>query len=174
MRFIITALGFLLSVGAYAADAPSTNFAMTTNAFLDTGALPTLYTCDSKDVSPQLSWINPPPKTQSFALIVSDPDAPDGTWYHWVVYNLSSKTTELAENAEKLPAGAISGKNSWGKTQYNGPCPPKGSIHNYEFTLYALDTKLPPDADTKKVMDEIKKHTIKKAQLTTVYSRWLQ
>lgn len=138
--------------------------------------MPTLYTCDSKDVSPELSWTNPPAKTQSFAIIVSDPDAPSGTWYHWIAYNIPSSVKELAENTTQLPSGALAGRNSWGKTQYNGPCPPKGSVHTYVFTLYALDTKLkiPADPDGKTILEAIKDHTVGKAEITGVYTRWLK
>jgi Raf kinase inhibitor-like YbhB/YbcL family protein len=172
MRRIIALMSALvLSISAHAAD----EFAMNTNAFLDAGALPVLYTCDGKDASPQFTWSNVPAKTQSFALVVSDPDAPSGTFYHWVIYNLPTSTKELAEGIQKLPAGTLVGKNSFGKMQYNGPCPPKGTAHTYVFTLYALDGKLkvPAGAEGKEVLAEIKDHTVGTAKLTTVYSRWV-
>jgi Raf kinase inhibitor-like YbhB/YbcL family protein len=164
-------LGLAFSMSANADD-----FSLATNAFLDTGALPVLYTCDGKDVSPQLSWSNPPDKTQSFVLIAEDRDAPNGTFYHWVVYNLPASAKELAEGTVKFPGNTLLGVNSWDKNQYNGPCPPKGSAHTYYFTLYALDAtvKLPAGADGKTVLASIKDHIIKKAELSTVYSRWLK
>jgi Raf kinase inhibitor-like YbhB/YbcL family protein len=167
-------LGLVLSVTAKTASAD--DFALTTNAFLDTGALPVLYTCDGKDVSPQLSWSNPPEKTQSFALIASDPEAPNGTFYHWVLFNIPSSGKELAEGVKDFPSGTLVGQNSWNKPQYDGPCPPKGTAHTYHFTLYALNApiKLPAGADGKTVVAAMKDHVIKKVELTTVYSRWLK
>lgn len=180
MRIILLLASFLISFSmatvTKADDAAKANsLALATNAFLDTGVLPVLYTCDGKDVSPQLSWSNVPAKTKSLVLILSDPDAPTGTWYHWVVYNIPKETAKLAEGINPLPAGVLAGKNSWDKAQYNGPCPPKGTAHTYIFTLYALDNKLslPAGADGKTVMSAIKNHTLQKTQLSTVYSRWL-
>lgn len=163
-------LFFFVSYSAYAAD-----FAFTTNAFLDTGALPVLYTCDGKNISPELSWSGVPAKTQSFVLIFSDPDAPGGTFYHWLLYNIPENVKELTEGMQSLPAGTLIGVNSFGKMQYNGPCPPKGSAHTYIYTLYALDTKLklPPGVDGKTLLENIQDHVLQKVTLTTVYSRWL-
>jgi Raf kinase inhibitor-like YbhB/YbcL family protein len=164
-------LNILFSFNAFADD-----FTFTTNAFLDTGALPVLYTCDGKDVSPDVSWSNPPPKTKSYALIVSDPDAPGGVFFHWVVYNIPANTKELAEGITDFPKGTLLGTNSFNKNQYNGPCPPHGTAHTYFLTLYALDAPvtLPAGADGKTVLDNIKDHIIQKVQLSMVYSRWLK
>lgn len=179
MRFLlwisclITSLFFYTT--SFADDAPAT-FTLTTNAFLDTGALPVLYTCDGKDSSPQFSWSNPPAKTKSYVLIVSDPDAPNGIFYHWIVYNIPAATTELAEGVTAFPTNTLVGKNSMGEKKYNGPCPPKGSTHAYHFALYALDSllTLPAGAEGKTVEDSIKNHTLKKSEITAVYSRWLK
>jgi len=168
---LISLLSVILSIPAYAAD---TSFAVTTNSFLDQGTLPTLYTCDGKDVSPELDWSNTPAKTQAFAIIMNDPDAPNGNWYHWVVYNLPKDSKQILEGAP-VPAGASMGKNSWDKLQYNGPCPPMGGpAHHYVFTVYALDSKLtlPAGADGKAVEDALKSHVVQKAVITGVYSRW--
>lgn len=164
-----------VSLSVMAEEAPPA-FTLNTNAFLDTGPIPVMYTCDGKDVSPQLDWTNLPPKTQSLALLITDPDAPGGTFYHWVVYNIPTKVTNLDEASQKLPAGAVVGKNSFGKLQYNGPCPPKGAVHTYAIDLYALDStlSLPAGAEGKAVIADIKKHTVGKAELTLVYSRWLK
>jgi Raf kinase inhibitor-like YbhB/YbcL family protein len=173
MRIFLWTISLFLSfsINAFADD-----FALTTDAFLDTGALPVLYTCDGKDVSPKLSWSNPPPKTKSYALIMTDPEAPSGTFFHWVVYNIPATTTELVEGVKEFPKGSLLGMNSFNKNQYNGPCPPKGTAHTYVITLYALDTSLsvPAGADGKTVLDKMKDHIIKKIQLSTVYSRWLK
>ena len=151
------------------------SFTINTNAFLDQGALPVLYTCDGKDISPQLEWTGLPEKTQSAALIMSDAETPSGVFYHWVLYNIPISTSNLPQAADK-PTGITVGKNSFGKQQYNGPCPPKGSAHAYVFALYALDTKLtvPAGADAKTVLDAMQKHVLGKTQITAVYSRWIR
>lgn len=173
MRRIALFLVFFLMV--FSTIARADDFALATNAFLDTGSLPVLYTCDGRDLSPQLTWSNVPAKTKTFALIVSDPDAPGGEWYHWVVYDIPKSVTKFEEGVSTLPGGALAGKNSWGKARYSGPCPPKGSLHTYVFTLYALDTKLsvPAGADAKTILDLIKSHTVQQAKLTAAYSRWM-
>lgn len=148
---------------------------LTTNGFLDKMAMPTLYTCDGKDVSPQISWTNIPPKTATLALIMKDIDAPKGDFYHWVLFNIPKSVTELAEGAP-APAGASIGKNNVDKAAYSGPCPPKGNAHTYIFTLYALNTKLslPKDANSANIVKALEGHVIGKVELTGVYSRWIQ
>jgi Raf kinase inhibitor-like YbhB/YbcL family protein len=148
---------------------------LTTNGFLDQGTLPVLYTCDGKDVSPQLTWEGVPDKTQSLALILSDENAPKGTFYHWVVYNVPKSITSIDQGIEKSPGGSLFGKNSFDKEKYNGPCPPKGDSHTYVFRLYALDTKLslPKGADAKTVLQAMDKHILGKVDLSAVYSRWI-
>jgi len=118
---------------------------LTTPAFTPGGDIPAQYTCDGSDKSPALSWNSPPEGTHSFALIVEDPDAPGGTWVHWVVYDLPPTDRELPAGVpreDKLPAGARQGRNDFGRMGYGGPCPPPGPAHRYYFKLYALDTKL--------------------------------
>lgn len=104
-------------------------------------AIPVLYTCDGKNISPALTWSGTPAGSKSFTLVIADPDAPGGTFYHWIVFNLPITTTVLEDNS-LLPNGAMLGKNSWGNMQYKGPCPPRGTTHHYIFTIYALDTLL--------------------------------
>ncbi|MBV8801518.1 MAG: YbhB/YbcL family Raf kinase inhibitor-like protein [Gammaproteobacteria bacterium] len=168
-------ISLFYSISSFADDAPTT-FTLTTNAFLDTGALPVLYTCDGKDSSPELSWSNPPAKTKSFVLIVSDPDAPNGTFYHWIVYNIPATTKELLEGTTTFPPNTLIGTNSKGEKKYSGPCPPRGSAHTYHLALYALDNTLtlPAGVEGKTVEASIKNHVLKKAEMTTVYSRWLK
>jgi len=118
---------------------------LTTAAFQGGGTIPKKFTCDGPDVSPALSWTEPPARTQSFALIVDDPDAPAGTWVHWVLYDLPANTRRLPEAVGKESErtdGSRQGRNDFGKIGYNGPCPPKGPAHRYFFKLYALDSKL--------------------------------
>lgn len=119
-------------------------FQLTTTAFQKDGFIPVKFTCDGADVSPALAWNDPPAGTQSFALIVDDPDAPAGTWVHWVLYDLPASTRGLPEGLTKsreLPDGSRQGQNDFRKIGYNGPCPPRGSAHRYFFKLYALDIK---------------------------------
>jgi len=117
---------------------------ITSSAFAHEAAIPQKFSCKGEDVSPALAWGEPPAGTQSFALIMDDPDAPAGTWVHWVLFNIPASTRGLPEafpSDATLPDGSMSGKNSWGKTGYGGPCPPSGT-HRYFFKLYALDEML--------------------------------
>ncbi len=126
---------------------------LTSTAFADQGEIPPQYTCDGDDRSPPLAWEGVPNGTQSLALIVDDPDAPDPdapkvTWVHWVICNILTSETGLPEGvtAPNLPAEATEGLNDWEQVGYRGPCPPIGR-HRYFHKLYALDTML-PDLDT--------------------------
>jgi hypothetical protein len=113
--------------------------------FSSGGAIPKQFTCDGADISPSLAWSDPPEATQSFALIADDPDAPAGTWVHWVLFDLPANARTLAQNVpkqEQLSDGSRQGRNSFGKIGYGGPCPPPGKPHRYFFKLYALDSKL--------------------------------
>lgn len=112
------------------------------DSFTDNGKIPAKYTCDGENISPQLSFANIPPEAKSLVLVVDDPDAPGGTFTHWILYNIDPSVTSLTEN-DTSPA-ASPGLNSYGSTSYRGPCPPKGTIHRYFFKLYALSTILPP------------------------------
>ena len=106
-------------------------FAISSTAFPNDGDIPRKFTCDGADVSPELSWIGPPPGAESFALIADDPDAPVGTWTHWVLFDLPVATTSLAEGVSKideLPGGERQGRNDFRKIGYNGPCPPRASL----------------------------------------------
>jgi len=143
-------------------------------AFTRSGAIPAVHTCDGRDLSPALAWSGVPPAARSLALIVDDPDAPRGTWVHWVVYNLPPSVTGLAEGAGSgaLPAGATSGRNDFQRTAYGGPCPPSGN-HRYFFKLYALDTVLdglvePTKADLERAMEG---HVLARGELVGTYQR---
>lgn len=150
-------------------------FTLTSSAAAEQGALPVLYTCDGKDISPQISWSGVPPKTQSFAMIVSDPDAPDGVFYHWVLYNLPKDTRSLEEGITEFPVGTTVGINSWGKASYNGPCPPKDTNHHYIFTLYALNKKLNlgDGVDAAHLTKAMQNHVLGRAEFIAVYTRWV-
>jgi len=155
------------------------SFTITSSAFAPDGVIPAKYTCEGSDSSPPLSWSESPSGTQSFAVIVDDPDAPDPAkpqrvYVHWVVYNLPADANGLPENASKsgMPSGAIQGKNDWGKNEYGGPCPPIGR-HRYFFKLYALDTDLsfvtPP---TKKDLEAaMQGHILGQVELVGTYQK---
>lgn len=118
---------------------------LTSDAFVNEGMIPTKYTCDGPDLSPALSWGQPPAATKSLALICDDPDAPAGTWVHWVLFNLAPATRSLLEGVAKKdegPGGSLQGGNDFGKIGYGGPCPPKGPAHRYYFKLYAVDATI--------------------------------
>jgi len=152
---------------------------VTSSAFKQGGSIPSQYTCEGKDMSPPLAWSGLPNNTKTVAMIVDDPDAPDPAkpqrvYVHWVVYNMPAQTTSLGENASKsgMPAGAVQGKNDWGKAEYGGPCPPIGR-HRYFFKLYALDTtftglKDATKADLEKAM---KGHIVDSGELMGTYQK---
>jgi Raf kinase inhibitor-like YbhB/YbcL family protein len=123
-----------------------------------------------------LAWTDPPAGTKSFSLIVDDPDAPAGTWIHWVLYDLPASATGLPENVPKeneLSSGARQGRNDFRRTGYGGPCPPKGPAHRYFFKLYALDAKtnLKPGATKTDLEKAMKGHVLAEAHLIGRYQR---
>lgn len=170
MRYVFILISFFFSMATYATD-----FAIQSTAFANNEKIPVVYTCDGKDISPPLSWTNPPAGTKSFALIVTDPDAPSPPFFHWVVYNIPANSTELVENIKNFPQGTLIGNNSWNKSQYNGPCPPKGTInHHYVFTLYAIDQNLNINkgADGLAVLQALNNHHILGSiELVGIYGR---
>lgn len=121
---------------------------VTTTAFEHGAMIPKVHTCDGDDLSPPISWYGAPDETASFALVMDDPDAPGGTFTHWIIYNLPPDVHELEKIVpieKNLDNGAIQGKNDFGKYGYRGPCPPKGETHRYYFRIFALKKKLPPE-----------------------------
>lgn len=152
---------------------------LTSVAFVHRGEIPSVYTCDGRDVSPPLHWTGMPPGTKSLALVVSDPDAPDPaapkmTWVHWVLYNLPAGAVDLQQGVAgaDLPAGTREGVNDWHRTGYGGPCPPIGR-HRYFFKLYALDTVLPNlGTPTKAELEKaMRGHVLEAAELIGTYHR---
>ncbi len=145
---------------------------LTSSAFNAGTAIPARYTCDDADVTPPLTIAGVPPGAKSLALIMDDPDAPAGTWDHWLLYNLPPDTAGLAEDLRALPQGARLGKNSWGRTAWGGPCPPRGS-HRYFFRLYALDQNLslPEGATKRQILAAIDGHVLAQAELMGTYTR---
>lgn len=144
-------------------------------AFDDGSEIPAEYTCDGENVSPALAWSGAPDATESFVLIMDDPDAPGGTFVHWIAYDLPASTTELSRDVPPetvLPPGGVHGENSWGRLGYGGPCPPDGT-HRYVFKLYALDTslRLAPGAGKRAVLDAMEGHVVADARLVGEYTR---
>lgn len=144
--------------------------------FADGSPIPTKYTADGADVSPPLTWSEVPAGTQAFALICDDPDAPRGTWVHWVLFNLPPDTTSVPEKvpaAKTLPSGAKHGTNDFKKPGYGGPSPPPGKPHRYFFKLYALDAplQLAEGATMAQVEQAMKGHVLEQAQWMGTYGR---
>ena len=144
-------------------------------AFTDGQPVPQKYTCQGADVSPALTWSGAPPNAKSFALITDDPDAPVGTWVHWVFYNLPAQAHALPEGVAKTESAenGLQGKNDFKKIGYNGPCPPPGKPHRYYFRLYALDTALDLKAGATKAEVEraMLGHVLAHAELMGTYQR---
>jgi len=136
--------------------------------FEENGNIPSEFTCDGKDISPQLSWDNAPAETKSFALSVADPDAPVGTWIHWLVYDIPKDARSIDRGSP--PKGAKQVENDWGRREYGGPCPPSGT-HRYIFTIYALDTERLEGISKRNFFKEVEKHTLEKAVLKGLYKR---
>jgi Raf kinase inhibitor-like YbhB/YbcL family protein len=149
---------------------------ITSSAFAHQASIPKVYTCDGADISPPLTWTDPPAGTVSVALICDDPDAPVGTWVHWVLYNVPAATRALPERLptnETLPDGSKQGMTDFRRIGYGGPCPPKGPAHRYFFKLYALDATLtlPPKATKSQVERAMEGHMLANAQLIGRYQR---
>ena len=145
-------------------------------AFQQDGAIPTKFTCDGRDLSPALEWRNPPAGTLSFTLIVDDPDAPNGTWVHWLLYDLPPTASHLDEGMSplrELPSGARQGMNDFRRIGYGGPCPPRGSEHRYYFRLFALDAMLGlrPGAKRPEIEAAMAGHVLARAELMGHYGR---
>jgi len=136
--------------------------------FKDNGNIPSEFTCDGRDVSPQLSWEDTPSAAKSFALSVTDPDAPGGTWIHWLVHDVPKDVRTFDQGS--LPKGAKQVENDFGMKEYGGPCPPSGT-HRYVFTLCALDTEHLENINKNNFFDKVEEHTIDKAVLKGLYKR---
>ena len=150
---------------------------LTSDAFKGGQSIPAKYGCTGKNISPALTWNEPPAGTQSFALIMDDPDAPVGTWVHWVLFNIPVDTRSLQEDLPLTgknvdPNAIYTGKNSWGNSGYGGPCPPSGT-HRYYFRLYALDTtvSLLPGATKQELLREMKDHVLAQGELMGTFSK---
>jgi hypothetical protein len=149
---------------------------LSTTSFTPGDFIPKRFTCEAADVSPALAWTDPPPGTQSFALIEDDPDAPSGTFVHWVVYDLPAAYRKLPEALSgniQMPDGVRQGTNDFARTGYSGPCPPRGRPHRYFIRLYALDAilNLRPAARRKELDAAMQGHILAQAELMGRYQR---
>jgi hypothetical protein len=150
-------------------------FTLRSPAFAQGQPIPQRYTCDGEDVSPPLAWEGAP-QAAAFVLIVDDPDAPMGTFTHWVLYNIPGQLTSLPEGLAKegrLSQGMLQGRNDFGRLGYGGPCPPRGPAHRYYFRLYALHAPLdlPPGANKAQVLKAMEGHVLAWAELMGTYGR---
>ena len=177
--FIFMQITLLFLVISIYGEEVKQSMKLTSPDFKNQGEIPSVFTCDGKDMSPALSWSQVPEGTKSFALIVDDPDAPDPanpkmTWVHWVLYNIPESSNSLPKGVktENLPQGTREGLTDWKRTGYGGPCPPIGK-HRYFHKLYALDTLLPnlqrpTKAQLEKAMEG---HILDKAELIGLYQK---
>jgi Raf kinase inhibitor-like YbhB/YbcL family protein len=171
-RRVLAVASALLAMGGGSAMA----FELKSPSFPPGGGIPVEHTCDGRDVSPALRWTSPPPKTKSFALIADDPDAPGGTWVHWVLYAIPAAAGEVAEGVpprDSVAGVGVQGANDFGKVGYRGPCPPRGPAHRYFFKLYALDTELslPAKKSKAELLKALEGHVLGQAELMGRYKR---
>lgn len=140
------------------------------SAFEHNQNIPVKYTCDGENINPPLEVVDLPENTQSLVIIMDDPDAPNGTWVHWTVWNIAPTTKMIP--ASSVPSDAIEGETSFGRTGYGGPCPHAGT-HHYFFKLYALDTNpdLDPAAEKEQLVEAMEGHVLEKAELVGLYAR---
>ena len=162
--------------GASAGGDGAMTFTLQSASFSPGGEIDRKYTCDGPDLSPPLSWSDAPAAAKSFSLICDDPDAPAGTWVHWVLYDLPGAARSLPEGVPKdqeLKDGSRQGRNDFGRIGYGGPCPPRGPAHRYFFKLYALDAKLnlKPGASKADVERAMKGHILTQVELMGRYKR---
>jgi len=172
---LVTVLLVSCGVGEQLPEEEKT-LSITSTAFQEGDKIPDNYTSQGQDISPPLDWSEPPEGTQSFVLIMDDPDAPGGTFTHWVIFNIPSNSRGLPEAVpaeDQLSDGTLQGKNDFGRIGYGGPSPPPGPAHRYKFTLYALDQSLDltAGASKKQVLDAIEGHILAQGELTGIYQR---
>jgi hypothetical protein len=175
---LVAIVGVFLTTGSVMRPPPkSAQMQLTSPAFKEGQPIPSLYTCDGKNISPPLEWSGAPFATESFVVIVDDPDSPSGVWTHWVVFDLGADISELGEATEKsktLAGNAKQGSNSFKNIGYGGPCPPSGKPHRYFFNIYALDAMLDgvnPGATRSEVEAAMEKHILAHGQLMGTYLR---
>jgi Raf kinase inhibitor-like YbhB/YbcL family protein len=177
MHTLLKTVLFLMSICAVMAQGGLTMAMEIKSPSFDQGrTIPRRHTCDGPDLSPALKWSGVPDNAKALALISDDPDAPVGTWVHWVLYDLPGETRSLPEGVpttETLPRGGAQGRNDFGRIGYGGPCPPPGRPHRYFFKLYALDARvnMPPGATKEALLKAMRGHVLAEAELMGTYGR---
>jgi hypothetical protein len=174
LLMLVLALGVPAEVRSQ--KAASSKIELKTTSFTPGGFIPKRFTCEAADISPALAWTDPPPGTQSFALIEDDPDAPSGTFVHWVMYDLPAayrKLPEALSGNDQMAGGGRQGANDFSRTGYSGPCPPPGRPHRYFIRLYAVDTilNLRPAATRKELDAAMQGHILAQAELMGRFQR---
>ncbi|MEW5772710.1 MAG: YbhB/YbcL family Raf kinase inhibitor-like protein [Thermodesulfobacteriota bacterium] len=174
MRNALLTLALVLALAA-ALPARAADFSVSSPAFAEGRPIPAAYACAGRDANPTLLFRNAPAGTRSLVLIMDDPDAPGGTWVHWLVYDIPAASSGLPENLPRtpqLPGLATQGRNSWGRVGYGGPCPPSGT-HRYVFRLYALNVVLglAPGAGREQLEAAMAGHVLGRAELLGVFGR---
>ncbi|HTS18186.1 MAG TPA: YbhB/YbcL family Raf kinase inhibitor-like protein [Verrucomicrobiae bacterium] len=172
-------LSVCISARAETKEAAMAQFTLTSPSFRNNQPMPAKFSCEGADASPALKWEGAPAETKSFALICDDPDAPGGSWVHWIAYNVSSSVNAFPEDIAKTETGASiaglrQGVNDFGRVGYGGPCPPRGhGVHHYHFHLYALDTELnlAPRVKRSQLESAMQGHVLAQAELVGTYQR---
>ncbi len=149
---------------------------VSSTVFREGETIPAKYTCQGEDISPSITWGEPPDGTRSLAIIVDDPDAPGGVFTHWIIFNLPADTRQLpaaVPTQPQLDSGARQGKTDFGRVGYGGPCPPPGKPHRYQFTVYALDRTLDlaAGASRSQVLEAMQGNILSRGRLTGIYER---
>jgi Raf kinase inhibitor-like YbhB/YbcL family protein len=177
MWFVLTILLTSCSATQTATPEADMSLELKSDAFVNGQSIPAKYSCIGKNISPALTWNDPPAGTQSFALIADDPDAPVGTWVHWVLFNIPADERSLSEDLPVTgknvdPNAIYFGRNSSGNTRYDGPCPPSGT-HRYFFKLYALDSlvNLLPGATKEELLKAMQGHILAQGELMGTFSK---
>lgn len=173
--FLLSAFSVFLANNADAAESKNA-LSVSSTAISPGAAIDKKFTGDGADVSPPLSWSAGPAATKSYAISCEDPDAPLGTWWHWILFNITPQTHQVSENVPKvakLAGGVTQGANDFGKPGYNGPSPPPGKVHHYVFKVMALDTvlNLKPNCDKDAFKKALNAHILAEGQLVGTYKR---
>jgi len=172
----VSAFILLAMFARFGGMAQAVKLDVSSTAFEDGGRIPVKYTCSGEDVSPDLQWSRGPPATESYALVVDDPDAPGGPFTHWTIFNIPANVTRLTEGVAasgRLDDGSTQGKNHFGRIGYGGPCPPAGKPHHYHINVYALDTRLRlgPGVSKDDLLKAMNGHILAQGELIGIYGR---
>jgi Raf kinase inhibitor-like YbhB/YbcL family protein len=170
MKYPVILVVIIILTSVLSACVQKLSMKITSPVFQNNDYLPDRFTCNGQNINPPIFISETPLNTKSLVLIVDDPDAPTGTWTHWLVWNIRSDTQEILENS--VPKDAFEGITSWGKPGYNGPCPPT-SVHRYFFRIFALDTVLDlrPLATVDQLLMAIQNHIVAKAEIIAKYPK---